>query len=561
MIEYLNFLDSVLRLDIDDDALPAFAGVRRFFRHLLHPHPAAEPTFRIAVRAYRPDDDVPAAVWATEQAVIRRSSAAEFTFDAHVVDSGRRRVYLNRTTYLDTPRDARSDPCFEVRVSPGSTIQVIDFLRDLVIRHEESLGTVVLHASGATDGTGALAVAGPKGAGKTTTLLSVLHRPGWSYFTGDKLFCRPGDGGVEVHPWRDYPYVGVGTIRADPRLTELVRREVDPGLDRRAPTDKLLMDPDMFESWLGSPFCAAPRRLSAILLPQVRPGEPLRTRALTDPNERWAHLNKIIDRQADTTFFTWQSYLVPDYTRFFASLARLHRHLDGVPLIRLTGTLDVDPDAVLERHRRPPAPPRGAAAAPSPPAVGTRAPRAGAGRRTRLRVCVVGPAGSGKSTCAAIIEELAAARGLTHARVKLAAPLYELQERVYQAAGVPLPGQAQDQQLMEALAGALRRIRPESLVDDFLGRLAATGTDVVVNDDLRDPHIDAVRLRAQGFRIIRLTADPEVRAARLTARGDLSRADGSTRELDLIEPDAVVDNSGDLAACRQALTELIGCWL
>jgi hypothetical protein len=356
VIEYLNFLGTVVRFDVDDEAAAAFAGVRRFFRHLLDGRAAAEPTFRVAVAAYRPED-LPGAVWDVEPSVIRRSTAAEFCFDAHVLDAGTRRRYINRRTYLDTPLDARADPTFALRVTPASTIQVIDFVRDLVIRDQEARGTVVLHASAATDGTSALVIAGPKGAGKTTTLLSVLRRPGWSYFTGDKLFCRPVDGGVEVYPWRDYPYVGVGTIRADPRLREMVRRDVDPGLDRRAPTEKLLIDPDAFEAWLGSPFSAAPQRLAAILLPQVRPGEPLHTRAVTAANERWALLNTIIDRQADTTFFTWQSYLVPDYAAFFAALARLPGHLAGVPMIRLRGTLDVDPDAVLARNVPAPAVP------------------------------------------------------------------------------------------------------------------------------------------------------------------------------------------------------------
>jgi hypothetical protein len=345
----------VVRFDVAEDVLPAAAAVRRFFRHLLADRPAAEPTFQVAVRAYRPDADVPAGVWDIPPSVIRRSSAPEFSFDAHVADAGRRRRYVNRVTYLDAPRDARADPEFELRVTPASTIQVIDFVRDLIIRNQESLGTVVLHASGATDGASVLAVAGTKGAGKTTTLLSVLRHPGWSYFTGDKLFCRPVDGGVELSPWRDYPYVGVGTIRTDPGLRDWVRREVDPGLDGRAPTEKLLLDPDVFEAWLGSPFDATPRRLAAILLPEVRPGEPLRTRTLTEPNERWAHLNTIIDRLADTTFFTWQSYLVPDYTAFFTSLSRLRDHLADIPMIRLVGTLDVDPDAVLAQHRLSPA--------------------------------------------------------------------------------------------------------------------------------------------------------------------------------------------------------------
>ncbi|MFI5779557.1 hypothetical protein [Nocardia sp. NPDC051570] len=349
MIQHLNFLNTTVRFDVAADALPAFTPVQHFFRHLLHDDPAGEPTFRIEIRAYYPDIDVEPAVWSAEQQVIRRSNAAEFNFDAHVVDEGDRRRYINRATLLDTPRDARQDNRFELAITGASTVQVLDLVRDLVIRNEESLGTVVLHASGVCDDDGnALAIAGPKGAGKTTTLLSALRQPGWSYFTGDKLFCQLVEGGVEVYPWRDYPYVGVGTILADDKLATLVRDSADPQVDHRPPTDKILLDPDTFESWLGSEFSAAPKRLAAFLLPEVRPGEPLRTWRLTDTNERWAQLNKIIDKQADTTFFTWQSYLVPDYANFYATLSRLPGHIAGTPMIRLRGTLDVDPSALLE---------------------------------------------------------------------------------------------------------------------------------------------------------------------------------------------------------------------
>ncbi|MFI5779556.1 hypothetical protein [Nocardia sp. NPDC051570] len=178
-----------------------------------------------------------------------------------------------------------------------------------------------------------------------------------------------------------------------------------------------------------------------------------------------------------------------------------------------------------------------------------------------LRVAVIGLAGCGKSTCASLIEEFAAARGLRYGRVKLAQPLYELQSQVYRVARVPIADGAQDQILMEALATALRRIRPESLAEDFLDRLDRTDADIVVNDDLRDPYIDAVALRARSFRVIRVTADQDVRATRLAGRGDPTRTDGSTAQLDLIEPDVVIDNSAELDAYRRTVHDLLGSWL
>ncbi|WP_333738171.1 hypothetical protein [Streptomyces sp. IBSBF 2806] len=354
MTSWLDFINTTVRFDVDPAAENAFAPIRRFFRHLItdgpQDRPGRETTFRIEVAPYDPSADVRPEVWQLPLSVIRRSNAREFNFDAHVVDEGGRRLYVNRATLLDAPVDVAKDNEFLIRITADSTVQIIDFVRDLVIRNEEDHGTVVLHASGIHDGERAVIVAGPKGAGKTTTLLSALRSPKWRYFTGDKLFCTHENGRVVVHPWRDYPYVGVGTIRAHARLTELVRTHVDAGLDSYADSHKILIDPDVFESWLGTPFSADPKPLAAILLPEVRPGEPLAVRAVTDGNERWAQLNKIVDRQVDTTFFTWQSHLVPDYQHFYRSLARLREDLPSVAMIRLVGTLDVDPDEVLAQH-------------------------------------------------------------------------------------------------------------------------------------------------------------------------------------------------------------------
>jgi hypothetical protein len=362
MTRTLTFLHTVIDFEVAPAAEAAFAPIARFFRHLLGPETAASqsavsthspvssqspPTFHIAVEAFDPDADVAPEVWAVPQSVIRRSSAAEFTFDAHVVEADERRRYINRGTVVDVPFEVARDNGFRLRITEASTVQIIDFVRDLIIRHEEDLGTVDLHASGIRDADRAVAIAGSKGAGKTTTMLSALRDPAWRYFTGDKMFCTVEDGVVYVHPWRDYPYVGVGTIRAHADLTAFIRDTVDPGLDARAPGEKILIDPDLFEGWLGTPFSAEPLPLAAIWLPEVRPGEPLTVRRISSAGERWAWLNKIVDRQADTTFFTWQTHLVPDYQRFFRSLAELQEPLAGVDLVRLRGELDIAPDALL----------------------------------------------------------------------------------------------------------------------------------------------------------------------------------------------------------------------
>ena len=169
---------------------------------------------------------------------IRRSSAAAFNFSAVREQTDDRMRYANEHTVLDAPRRCVGGDRFSLAVSGGSTFQVIDFLRDLALRHEEHRGAVVLHAAAVRDGDGdsAVAIAGAKGAGKTTTLLACLAVDRWRYFTGDKLLCRPVDGGIEAHPWRDVPYVGAGTLRDHPALARRVGDAT--GHDARPPASR-----------------------------------------------------------------------------------------------------------------------------------------------------------------------------------------------------------------------------------------------------------------------------------------------------------------------------------
>lgn len=72
---------------------------------------------------------------------------------------------------------------------------------------------------------------------------------------------------------------------------------------------------------------------------------------------------------------------------------------------------------------------------------------------------------------------------------------------------------------------------------------------------------DAPALRAQGFRVLRIVCDEGLRQKRLAERGDPTRADASTRELDRIEPDAVLDNGADLDTYRAAVQQVLEGWL
>lgn len=165
-----------------------------------------------------------------------------------------------------------------------------------------------------------------------------------------------------------------------------------------------------------------------------------------------------------------------------------------------------------------------------------------------ILLCFYGPTGSGKSTAAGLACQYCAGRGLSAVRLKLAEPLYELQDAFYRTAGRPVERYAQDQVLLETIAAHLRRIRPDSLAAHFLGRLdRLQGADVVVNDDLRDVEVDYPALRGRGFRFVRVRCSEDVRLRRLGRRADLTASPNSKSEsaLDRIAADFTIDNDGD----------------
>lgn len=160
------------------------------------------------------------------------------------------------------------------------------------------------------------------------------------------------------------------------------------------------------------------------------------------------------------------------------------------------------------------------------------------------RICLVGETGSGKSTTAATLRECLAAAGRPSQTIGLAALLNDLQNAVYREIAESKEPDRQDQQLMVDLATNIRRIRPTALVERFEKSLASVpaGT-VVINADLRDHAVDAVRLRELGFFFIRVRCERAVRLERLGARDDLSIVDDElVFRLDKIGCDLEFDN-------------------
>jgi dephospho-CoA kinase len=164
-----------------------------------------------------------------------------------------------------------------------------------------------------------------------------------------------------------------------------------------------------------------------------------------------------------------------------------------------------------------------------------------------IKVCLFGYSGVGKSTCTGLLRECAQEAGLTVTIVKLAKPLYEIQEHFYEAANVSLrPGQ-QDQVLLETIAVQLRRINPHALVNNMMAHLARSTADVAINDDLRNSEYDFSVLKDDNFRFVRVFCSEDVRLKRLGLRNDLTCVPLSRthNEIDRIVHDYLIENSAD----------------
>ncbi|MFW3165010.1 dephospho-CoA kinase [Pseudomonas syringae pv. syringae] len=179
-------------------------------------------------------------------------------------------------------------------------------------------------------------------------------------------------------------------------------------------------------------------------------------------------------------------------------------------------------------------------------------------RERSIRLSLVAPSGSGKSTAASYLHEYFTHLGLKVRILKLAAPLYRLQERFYSEACAALSPGTQDQKLLEQVARQLRLIDPFALVKAFAQELEKTDADVVINDDLRDDQIDWPYLKENGFKVIKIVTDPLSRQQRLESRKDISVIDKSALDLQIerIQADFTLDNDSTPDVLRHQIKEL-----
>jgi hypothetical protein len=89
------------------------------------------------------------------------------------------------------------------------------FAREAVRGRLVQDGWTVLHASAVVRGQQTVLTFGSKGAGKTTTALTLARRSGWALLANDRVFIRHDEAeGLQVLPWPSAAAIGLGLLEA-----------------------------------------------------------------------------------------------------------------------------------------------------------------------------------------------------------------------------------------------------------------------------------------------------------------------------------------------------------
>lgn len=212
-------------------------------------------------------------------------------------------------------------------------IHLIELVRYYGLLVEQANGTVILHSAAVRrkDGNEVIAIVGAKGAGKTTTMLSMLTSGDYVYFSGDKLLLDLFKGQLRVRGWPDYPHIGIGTLRNHPILADrlgivLFADDGSPLSDKH----KVLLEPSRFLSEIGKSQQGY-GTLTQLVLPRINETRDISLISL-DQNEK----NAV--SQAD--LFEWPNQFIT---------AIWH----GLPLTNNIFSLDVAHTLVSALHQLP----------------------------------------------------------------------------------------------------------------------------------------------------------------------------------------------------------------
>lgn len=181
-------------------------------------------------------------------------------------------------------------------------------------------------------------------------------------------------------------------------------------------------------------------------------------------------------------------------------------------------------------------------------------------RQDMLRIGLIGRPGAGKSSSATILRECYQTLGTAVSKIRLAEPLYDMQEAFYRRLdGRVIEGQ--DGALLNFFGQHFRLLDPNSLIADFSERCVFAylgGARVLLCDDVRP--VDVPQLRELGFSILGINAPVDLCMMRKQTRGDVILGEGNhqtERGLDAVTLDYEIENTGSLEELRERISRFV----
>lgn len=161
------------------------------------------------------------------------------------------------------------------------------------------------------------------------------------------------------------------------------------------------------------------------------------------------------------------------------------------------------------------------------------------------KLCFIAPSGYGKSTAIGILSEKGSL-----INIKIAEPLYELQNYFYDYIDVKMKGE-QDGELLQYLGMKIRKEHSTFLLDTFTKKFdAVSDVTFITNDDCRPP--DYEQLKKLGFTFIGINGYNRDRLDHRPSDPNLS-----LEWQDKVPCDYCIDNLGTMAEYRDNIIKLI----
>lgn len=359
----LGFHGTQLDLEVAPGAGPGVKDALTFLAtHLTARQPEPEETGHepvVTLRVHAPDPErlAPPAGTVQEDVHLRKSASEFFTVPARRAEvDGREYLECTRTgTRFLVDRAART---IDVTLGAGGHMDLVELVRDLVLKHQENSGSAVLHASAAYRDGEVVLITGAKGAGKSTVLLELVERFGFQVLSGDKTVLHELPGGsVVAAGWPDYPHLGYGTVAKYPGLREIagIGDDYVPAQGQAfSPVGKFAVDPQPFRARFPTAPVGVRAPVAAVLYPAIGPGERTVVEPLTGSRAENAEaLRAHVESAFDGAHACWHHYFDDGRAAHTAQVARVTEALAGVPAWTLTGpgdlTAEVTPVAITGR--------------------------------------------------------------------------------------------------------------------------------------------------------------------------------------------------------------------